>query len=57
VAMAMNVHRCQAATMKVNAANEVYVPRVRSRNSTDAPIARITSEASRADSARTFTFI
>ena len=46
---------CHADTMNVNAAKLVYVRRVRSRSSTDAPMARMTSEASRAESASTFT--
>src|SRR3954462_6479232 len=49
VAASMNVHRCHAATVNVNAANDVYIRSERDRSSTDVPIARITSAASSAD--------
>ena len=55
VVASMNVQRCQADTVKVNAANEVYMRSERERKSTDAPIARINTAASSADTACTST--
>ncbi len=55
VAASMNEHRCHAATTNVNAANDVYVRSERERSSTDVPIARISSAASKAETAWTST--
>ena len=55
VAASMNEHRCHADTVNVNAANAVYIRSVRDRSSTDAPIARISSAASSAETAWTST--
>ena len=49
----MNEHRCHADTVNVNAANAVYMRSERERSSTDAPIARISSAASSAETAWT----
>ena len=53
VAASMNEHRCHAETVNVNAANDVYMRSERDRSSTDAPIARISSAASSAETAWT----
>ncbi len=55
VAASMNEHRCHAATVNVNAANDVYMRSERERSSTDAPIARISNAASSAETAWTST--
>src|SRR3954471_1971161 len=51
VATLIDVHRCQADTVNENAANDVYIRSERDRSSTEVPIARISSAASRADTA------
>src|SRR5436190_5940894 len=43
VAASMNVQRCHAETVNVNAANDVYILSLRDRSSTEVPIARISS--------------
>src|SRR5512139_460603 len=53
LAASMNEHRCHALTVNVNAANDVYILSERDRSSTDAPIARISSAASSAETAWT----
>ena len=53
LAASMNVHRCHAETVNVNAANDVYMRSERERSRTDAPIARIKSAASSAETAWT----
>jgi hypothetical protein len=55
VAAATNVHACHADTVNVNAANAVNIRSRRDRSSTDNPIARIRSDASRAETAWMFT--
>src|SRR5687767_6768837 len=55
VAASMNVHRCHALTVNVNAAKDVYILSLRDRSTTDAPIARISSAASSAETAWTST--
>src|ERR1041385_8361768 len=51
VSALMNVQPCQNATVNENAANEVYIRSERDRSSTEVPTARISSAASRADTA------
>jgi hypothetical protein len=51
----MNVQRCHADTVNVNAANAVYVRSLRDRNSTETPITRISSAARSAETAWTST--
>src|SRR3569623_894523 len=53
VAASMNEHRCHAETVNVIAANDVYLRSERERSSTLAPIARISSAASSAETAWT----
>src|SRR5450432_1919724 len=55
VAAAMNEHKCHAETVNVNATNARYTRSERERSSTDAPIARIRSAASSAETAWTST--
>jgi hypothetical protein len=55
VAIATKVHSCHAATVRLNAANDVYVRSERLRSSTDTPMAMITTAASSAETAWTFT--
>ena len=55
VAISMNVAMCQVDTTNVNVANDTYERALRSRSRTDAPIAMISSAASSAETAWTFT--
>src|SRR5689334_20077975 len=55
VAIWMKLQSCHAETTKVNVENETYVRSVRFRRMTDAPIARMTSAASSAETACTST--
>src|SRR5262245_61539498 len=55
VVASMKVHRCQADTVKVNAANDVYIRSERERRRTEAPIARISSAARSAETGCTST--
>ena len=54
-AASMKEHRCHADTVNVNAANAVYMRSDRDLSSTEAPIARISTAASSADTACTST--
>src|SRR5688572_7243205 len=51
VAASMNVQRCHAETVNVNAAKDVYILSLRDRSNTDVPIARINSAARSAETA------
>jgi hypothetical protein len=51
----MKLQSCQAETTNVNVENETYVRSVRFRRMTDAPMARMTSAASSAETACTST--
>src|SRR5450432_3765665 len=52
---AMNENKCHAETVNANATNARYMRSERERSSTDAPIARIRSAASSAETAWTST--